>query len=85
MPMLSDDDLDIRDLSDEELDLAWDLWFDLAQTTNDDDPLYTHGVFQCATFEPASPLASPAPSAGDGPGSPPDGRGAIRMGRAGTA
>jgi hypothetical protein len=47
MPMLSEDDLDIRDLSDEELGLAWDLWFDLAQTTNDDDPPYTHGVFQC--------------------------------------
>jgi len=46
MPMLSEDDLDIRDLSDDELDLAWDLWFDLAQTTNDDDPPYTHGVFQ---------------------------------------
>lgn len=23
-----------------------DLWFDLAQVTNDDDPPYTHGVFQ---------------------------------------
>jgi len=42
--MLSDDDLNLRDLSDEELARAWDLWFDLAQTTNDDDPLYTHGV-----------------------------------------
>ena len=29
----------------EELDRAWDLWFDLAQTTNDFDPPYTHGVF----------------------------------------
>jgi hypothetical protein len=28
-----------------ELDAAWDLWFDLAQTTNDADPPYTHGVF----------------------------------------
>jgi hypothetical protein len=46
--MLSEDDLDLRDLSDEELDLAWDLWFDLAQTTNEDDPPYTHGVFQLA-------------------------------------
>jgi hypothetical protein len=48
MPMLSEDDLDLRDLSDEELALAWDLWFDLAQTTNDDDPPHTHGVFQTA-------------------------------------
>ena len=45
MQMLSDDDLDLRGMSDEELDAAWDLWFTLAQTTNDDDPPYTHGVF----------------------------------------
>jgi len=32
-------------LSDKELDLAWDLWFDLAQATNDWDPPYCHGVF----------------------------------------
>lgn len=48
MPALSDDDLNLAELSDEELLLAWDLWFDLAQTTNDDDPPYTHGVFQLA-------------------------------------
>lgn len=29
----------------EELALAWDLWFDIAQTTNDSDPPYTHSVF----------------------------------------
>ncbi|MCU0727643.1 MAG: hypothetical protein MUE73_17935 [Planctomycetes bacterium] len=45
MELLSDDDLDLRDLSDEELAAAFDLWFDLAQTTNDFDPPYTHGVF----------------------------------------
>lgn len=45
MQLLSDDDLNLRDLSDEELDRAWDLWFDLAQTTNDHDPPFTHGVF----------------------------------------
>ncbi|MEQ1871588.1 MAG: hypothetical protein ABL961_16350 [Vicinamibacterales bacterium] len=45
MQMLSDDDTNLAELSDEELDLAWDLWFDLAQSTNDADPLYTHGVF----------------------------------------
>ena len=44
MPMLSEDDLNLRDLSDEELDRAWDLWFDLAQTTNEWDPPYSHGV-----------------------------------------
>lgn len=48
MSMLSDDDLDIRNLSDEALARAWDLWFDLAQATNDSDPAHTHGVFQLA-------------------------------------
>lgn len=51
MPMLSEDDLNLRDLTDAELDEAWDLWFDLAQSTNDDDPPYTHGVFQRAPAE----------------------------------
>jgi hypothetical protein len=45
MPMLSEDDVNLADLSDDELDAAWDLWFDLAQSTNDSDPLYSHGVF----------------------------------------
>lgn len=45
MPMLSEDDVNLRGLSAEELDAAWDLWFDLAQTTNDSDPMYSHGVF----------------------------------------
>lgn len=45
MQMLSDDDVNVADMTDEELDAAWDLWFDLAQHTNDFDPPYTHGVF----------------------------------------
>lgn len=45
MQMLSDDDLNLKEMTDEELAAAWDLWFDLAQTTNDADPPYTHGVF----------------------------------------
>jgi hypothetical protein len=45
MQMLSEDDVNLRELSAEELELAWDLWFDLAQTTNDWDPPYSHGVF----------------------------------------
>ena len=45
MSMLSEDDLNLRELTDDELDRAWDLWFDLAQTTNEWDPPYTHGVF----------------------------------------
>jgi len=49
MRMLSDDDTNLAELSDEELDDAWDLWFDLAQSTNDADPLYAHGVFAGVT------------------------------------
>lgn len=52
MQMLSEDDLNLKDMTDEELDLAWDLWFDLAQATNDFDPPYTHGVFVPIDFVP---------------------------------
>ena len=45
MKMLSDDDTNLHGMSKQELALAWDLWFDLAQETNDDDPPYSHGVF----------------------------------------
>ena len=45
MSMLSEDDLNLQELSDDELVRAWDLWFDLAQVTNDSDPAYSHGVF----------------------------------------
>jgi len=45
MELLSEDDLNLADMTREELDRAWNLWFDLAQSTNDSDPLYTHGVF----------------------------------------
>jgi hypothetical protein len=45
MQMLSEDDLNIQHMTPDELDAAWDLWFDLAQSTNDADPLYSHGVF----------------------------------------
>jgi len=51
MKMLSDDDLNLKEMTDEELAAAWDLWFDLAQTTNDDDPPYTHGVFVNLSWE----------------------------------
>ena len=44
MQMLSEDDLNLRSMSDEELEAAWDLWFDLAQETNAFDPAYSHGV-----------------------------------------
>jgi hypothetical protein len=53
--MLSEDDLNLRDLTDEELERAWDLWFELAQTTNDWDPPYTHGVFVGLQLERTAP------------------------------
>lgn len=58
MPMLSDDDLNLAGMTEEELDLAWDLWFDLAQTTNDNDPPYTHGVFASCGIPDAAPLVT---------------------------
>jgi hypothetical protein len=64
MPLLSDDDLNLRDLSDEELARAWDLWFDLAQTTNADDPPYTHGVL--VGIEPRRDTAPPHPAVDPG-------------------
>lgn len=44
MSLLSEDDLSLRDATWEELEAAWNLWFDLAQHTNADDPPYAHGV-----------------------------------------
>ena len=44
MQMLSEDDLDLAQMTPEELERAFDLWFDIAQTTNEADPPYTHGV-----------------------------------------
>lgn len=64
MQMLSDDDRDLRDLSGDELALAWDLWFDLAQATNDADPPYTHGVFQTVRVGSTS-LTDPASAPDD--------------------
>jgi hypothetical protein len=56
--MLSDDD-DLAELSDEELARAWDLWFDLAQSTNDDDPPFTHGVFVNLTADGVAAMRRP--------------------------
>jgi hypothetical protein len=43
---LSDEDLDLRSLSDEELDRVWTEWLMTAQVTNDQDRHeYSHGVF----------------------------------------
>jgi hypothetical protein len=65
MQMLSEDDVNLRELSDEELDLAWDLWFDLAQTTNDWDPPYSHGVFVNLVRSPRALDKTPPHAAAD--------------------
>lgn len=44
---LSEEDLDLRNLSHEELIAYWNLWLRQAQATNDlDEALYSHGVFE---------------------------------------
>lgn len=47
---LSEEDLDLRSLSEEELYAWWDVWLERAQVTSDmDEHTYSHGVF---TTEP---------------------------------
>ena len=44
---LSEEDLDLRSLSDDELVAYWNLWLEQAQATNGlDAHLYSHGVFE---------------------------------------
>lgn len=44
---LSEEDLDLRNLSQDELIAYWNLWLEQAQVTNDlDEALYSHGVFE---------------------------------------
>jgi hypothetical protein len=44
---LSEEDLDLRNLSEEELYAWWNEWLHAAQATNDlDEHLYSHGVFR---------------------------------------
>jgi hypothetical protein len=46
---LSEEDLDLRNLSEEELIAYWNLWLEQAQATNDlDEGNYSHGVFEQA-------------------------------------
>ena len=43
---LSEEDLDLQSLTDEELDAVWTAWLYQAQATNDEDRFtYSHGVF----------------------------------------
>ncbi|MCP4654081.1 MAG: hypothetical protein GY856_01550 [bacterium] len=53
---LSTEDLDLRNLSEEELSAYWNLWLRQAQASNDrDEALYSHGVFE---RDPSVPLPS---------------------------
>lgn len=46
---LSEEDLDLHNLSQEELVAYWNLWLEQAQSTNDlDEKSYSHGVFETA-------------------------------------
>jgi hypothetical protein len=55
---LSDEDLDLRNLSHEELIAYWNLWLMQAQSTNAlDEALYAHGVFE------RDPSVQPRPDA----------------------
>jgi hypothetical protein len=43
---LSEEDLDLKTLTDEELCAYWNAWLEQAQSTNDADArTYSHGVF----------------------------------------
>ncbi len=43
---LSEEDLDLQSLTDEELEAVWTVWLYQAQSTNDEDRFtYSHGVF----------------------------------------
>jgi hypothetical protein len=56
---LSEEDLDLRNLSQDELIAYWNLWLEQAQATNDlDEALYSHGVFE---RDPAERLAARPP------------------------
>ncbi len=49
---LSEEDLDLQSLTEEELDAVWTAWLYQAQITNDEDRYtYSHGVF---THEPVA-------------------------------
>ena len=56
---LSEEDLDLQNLTQEELIAYWNLWLLQAQATNElDAPFYEHGVFR---RDPAVPLHAEAP------------------------
>lgn len=43
---LSEEDLDLQSLTDDEIEIVWTMWLEQAQVTNDEDRnRYSHGVF----------------------------------------
>ena len=53
---LSEEDLDLANLSEQELHAWWDLWLRQAQASNDDDhDSYSHGVFVLLGEEDSAP------------------------------
>lgn len=58
---LSEEDLDLQHLSEQELITYWNLWLAQAQVSNDlDDDQYSHGVFE---REPAAVTGGRRPAA----------------------
>jgi len=56
---LSEEDLDLRSLTDEELEAVWTAWLYQAQATNEEDRYtYSHGVFVREPVEEADPQDS---------------------------
>jgi hypothetical protein len=50
---LSEEDLSLQELSDDELFAYWDFWLLQAQATNElDERTYSHGVFEIAPDPP---------------------------------
>lgn len=57
---LSEEDLDLQNLSDQELETYWNYWLAQAQSTNDQDKnSYSHGVFE--KFEMKAPIRNEVP------------------------
>lgn len=53
---LSEEDLDLQNLSEAELLAYWDLWLHQAQASNAlDEHVYTHGVFMLVAAPPLPP------------------------------
>lgn len=59
---LSEEDLDLRNLSHEELVATWNLWLELAQASNPlDEKTYSHGVFDREPEPSAGARTGPEP------------------------